>query len=118
MSARVPNPEPKWDQSAEIDSIIPTDLDQVTGLERAELLAEMEGRDIFDKAPLGPYGTKENPAIVESIYDQRLMGCVGGDADGEHELRWLLVQKGAQSTCPECAQVFELKQIQGEEYQF
>lgn len=50
MSARVPNPEPKWDQSAEIDSIIPTDLDQVTGLERAELLAEMEGRDIFDKA--------------------------------------------------------------------
>lgn len=119
MSARVPLPEPKWEQSKDIDEVIPADIDQITGLERAEMLAEMEGREIFDKAPIGPHGTKENPALVESIFDYRHIGCVGGGGpEGEHEVRWLVVKKGEQATCPECHQVFELKPVEGEEYKF
>jgi hypothetical protein len=49
FSGRAPLPEPKWKQQDNIDSKIPTDLDQATGLERAELLAEMEGKNLFDE---------------------------------------------------------------------
>lgn len=48
MSARAPIPEPKWKQDKNIDDIIPSELDQATGLERAEMLAEMEGKQLFD----------------------------------------------------------------------
>ena len=50
MGARVPLPEPKWKQQDNIEGTIATNLDSATGLERAEMLAEMEGRNIFDDA--------------------------------------------------------------------
>ena len=50
MGARVPLPEPKWKQQDNIEGTIATNMDSATGLERAEMLAEMEGRNIFDDA--------------------------------------------------------------------
>eukprot|EP00961_Rhodomonas_salina_P130806 1761027-Rhodomonas_salina.2 len=35
--------------------------------------------------PIGPFGTRENPVIVESIYEERIMGCPGGCASGDTE---------------------------------
>ncbi len=49
MSARAPLPEPKWKQQDDLDNKIPTDLDQATGLERAEMLAELEGKSLFEE---------------------------------------------------------------------
>ena len=49
LSGRVPLPEPKWKQQDNIDNKIPTDLDQATGLERAELLAELAGKNLFEE---------------------------------------------------------------------
>jgi hypothetical protein len=50
MSDKQPLPEPTWKQDPNIDNIIPSNFDQATGLERAEMLAEMEGRSIFEEA--------------------------------------------------------------------
>lgn len=50
MGARVPLPDPKWKQQDNIEGTIATNMDSATGLERAEMLAEMEGRNIFDDA--------------------------------------------------------------------
>lgn len=57
----------------------PTDLNQSTGLERAELLGKMEGKDIFDLAPLEVLvrGTKANPTIIRSRDPVRYVGCSG-----------------------------------------
>ncbi|KAG0378366.1 Cytochrome c oxidase subunit 4 [Mortierella sp. AD032] len=56
----------------------PTDLDQSTGLERAELLGKMQGKDIFDLAPLEVHvrGTKANPTIIHSRDPIRYCGNV------------------------------------------
>ena len=49
-----------------------------TGLEREELEFELEGKQRFDlDPPSGPFGTKEAPAIVESYFDKRIVGCPG-----------------------------------------
>jgi hypothetical protein len=50
MGARVPLPEPKWKQQTGLEGTVATNLDQATGLERAEMLAAMEGRNLFDDA--------------------------------------------------------------------
>jgi len=50
MGARVPLPEPTWKQQDGIENTVSTNLDAATGLERAEMLAAMEGRNIFDDA--------------------------------------------------------------------
>jgi hypothetical protein len=72
MSARVPLPEPAWKQQENIEDTIATNMDSATGLERAEILANLDGQDLFDVHPIGPFGTKEKPFIIESIYDERI----------------------------------------------
>lgn len=47
---------------------VPTDVEQATGLERLQLLGEMEGVEVFDESPLDAsrLGTKANPVLVQS----------------------------------------------------
>jgi len=47
---------------------VPSDIDQATGLERLQLLGELEGIDVFDESPLDSsrIGTKANPVLVPS----------------------------------------------------
>ena len=47
---------------------VPTDYEQATGLERLELLGDMEGIKVFDDAPLDSsrIGTKKDPVLVPS----------------------------------------------------
>ncbi|KAJ7158733.1 cytochrome c oxidase subunit VB-domain-containing protein [Mycena filopes] len=47
---------------------VPTDWEQATGLERFEMLGEMEGIDVFDESPLESdrVGTKKDPIMVLS----------------------------------------------------
>ncbi|TXG62129.1 hypothetical protein EZV62_013492 [Acer yangbiense] len=59
-----------------VEDIIPI----ATGHELEELQAELEGRSILQiNHPTGPFGTKEQPAIVKSVYDKRIVGCPGGE---------------------------------------
>ena len=47
---------------------VPTDVEQATGLERLQLMGEMEGVKVFDDGPLDSsrLGTKKDPVLVPS----------------------------------------------------
>lgn len=64
MSGRVPIPDPAWKQNPDLDNVVPSNLDQATGLERAEILAEMEGRSIFEEAV--SVAARRNALLVSS----------------------------------------------------
>ncbi|THU48311.1 hypothetical protein C4D60_Mb09t24900 [Musa balbisiana] len=83
-----------------------------TGLEREELEAELEGKKRFDMdAPVGPFGTKEAPAVIQSYYDKRIVGCPGGEGEDEHDVVWFWLEKGKPHECPVCSQYFVLEVI-------
>ncbi|XP_072965845.1 putative cytochrome c oxidase subunit 5b-like isoform X1 [Typha angustifolia] len=83
-----------------------------TGHEREELEADLEGRKRFDMdAPVGPFGTKEAPAIVQSYYDKRIVGCPGSEGEDEHDVVWFWLEKGKPHECPVCSQYFTLEVI-------
>ena len=56
---------------------IPTDEQQATGLERFQLLGEMEGYDAFDLQPLDSsrVGTLQDPIKVYSLVNHPLPFC-------------------------------------------
>ncbi|RIB05540.1 cytochrome c oxidase [Gigaspora rosea] len=92
---------------------VPTDVDQATGLERAELLAALEGKELFELKPLKitKYGTKKDPIRVKSVDPVRYVGCSGFPVDS-HELLWLVLDKNHEfDRCPECGQVFKMNYI-------
>ncbi|CAD6332664.1 unnamed protein product [Miscanthus lutarioriparius] len=83
-----------------------------TGLEREELEAELQGKKRFDMdPPVGPFGTKEEPAVIESYYNKRIVGCPGGEGEDEHDVVWFWLQKDKPHECPVCSQYFVLKVI-------
>lgn len=83
-----------------------------TGHEREELEAELEGKDLLEiNYPVGPFGTKDAPAIVKSYYDKRIVGCPGGEGEDEHDVVWFWLEKGKPYECPVCTQYFELEVV-------
>ena len=101
---------------------IPTDEQQATGLERFQLLGEMEGYDAFDLQPLDSsrVGTLQDPIKVYSLVSstnfrcarallsdaffqdtERIVGCTGSPADS-HELHWFTLRRDKNRRCPEC----------------
>ena len=91
-----------------VEDILPI----ATGLEREEMEAELEGRKRFDMdAPVGPFGTKEAPAVIKSYYDKRIVGCPGGEGEDEHDVVWFWLEKGKPHECPVCSQYFVLEVV-------
>ncbi|KAH8921045.1 COX5B-domain-containing protein [Atractiella rhizophila] len=89
---------------------VPTDFEQATGLERFELLHEMEGEEAFDLAPLkvDRMGTMEDPIKVWSLDTERIVGCNGFPVDS-HDTMWMTVRyKRRPSRCFECGCVYSL----------
>lgn len=83
-----------------------------TGHEREELEAELQGKDILEiNYPVGPFGTKESPAIVQSYYDRRIVGCPGGEGEDEHDVIWFWLEKDKPFECPVCTQYFKLEVV-------
>ncbi|KAF3447154.1 hypothetical protein FNV43_RR12334 [Rhamnella rubrinervis] len=66
-----------------------------TGHEREEIQADLE----------------EAPAIVESYYDKRIVGCPGGEGEDEHDVVWFWLEKGKPLECPVCSQYFKLEVV-------
>lgn len=96
------------DEVTEVDE----DLGIATGLELQELLAEKQGKKLFDlDAPRGPFGTKEHPAIIQSRYDERIVGCSGGVGEDEHDVVWFKLKKGEPYECTVCTQFFQLEVV-------
>ncbi|KAH9917030.1 cytochrome c oxidase polypeptide IV [Fomitopsis serialis] len=88
---------------------VPTDENQATGLERAQVLAEREGVELFDENPLDSsrIGTLADPIKVLSYEHSRLVGCTGSPAES-HELLWMNLTQQKKRRCPECGSVYEL----------
>lgn len=78
-----------------------------TGLEKEEAEGAFQ-KEIL----LGAFGTKENPVIVPSIFDMRIVGCEGGQGDSAHDLIWHSVVEGKPTVCLECGQYFQHKRIE------
>jgi len=88
-------------KEVEIDS-------RVVGLERIEALGlkdQFTGETILT----GPFGTKEDPVIVQSYFNSRIVGCQGGPGDLAHELLWHEVRREKPLVCLECGQFFVLQ---------
>lgn len=58
----------------------------------------------------GPFGTREKPVKVVSWYDSRIVGCMGGPGEHEHDILWHEVRLGKPLICLECGQWFELEE--------
>ncbi|XP_050268485.1 cytochrome c oxidase subunit 5b-1, mitochondrial-like isoform X2 [Quercus robur] len=83
-----------------------------TGHEREELEAALQGRNVLEiNYPVGPFGTKDSPAIVKSVFDKRIVGCPGGEGEDEHDVVWFWLEKGKPHECPVCSQYFKPHQI-------
>jgi len=88
---------------------VPTDENQSTGLERIQLLGEIEGVEVFDSQPLDSsrVGTLADPVKVLSYEPERIIGCTGAPAES-HELLWLNLTSQKNRRCPECGSVYAL----------
>jgi uncharacterized Zn-finger protein len=84
----------------------PSIFDQATGLERAEI----DHPDLFkhNEVLRGPFGTAENPVMIQSNFDARIVGCTGQAPPEDHDLFWINVEKGQIATCGQCGQCFSL----------
>lgn len=94
------------------EGTFPTDLEQATGLARLELLAKLEGVELFDVKPLDAsrVGTIADPILVESYDDYRYVGCTGAPADSHHIL-WLKPTVEKVARCWECGSVYKLNPV-------
>ena len=88
------------------DDEVPSILEQGTGLERAEI----EYPDLFrhNEVIRGAFGTEKNPVKIQSMYDERIVGCTGLASPEDHDLMWIKVEKGIMARCPLCDQRFVL----------
>ncbi|KAG6373343.1 cytochrome c oxidase polypeptide IV [Boletus reticuloceps] len=88
---------------------IPTDEQQATGLERFQLMGEMEGHEAFDLQPLDSsrVGTLKDPIKVYSLDTERIVGCTGSPAES-HELHWFTVRQDKIRRCTECGSAYKL----------
>jgi len=60
---------------------------------------------------VGPFGTIENPVIVPSITNDRVVACTGGVGDDEHAALWFHCREGFLYRCGECDQIFMLARV-------
>jgi len=60
---------------------------------------------------VGPFGTIENPVIVPSITNDRVIACTGGVGDDEHAAMWFHCREGFLYRCGECDQIFMLARV-------
>ncbi|XP_044497458.1 putative cytochrome c oxidase subunit 5b-like [Mangifera indica] len=108
FAARLFSSQPETSVKKKVEDVMPI----ATGHEREELEAELEGRDVLEiNHPVGPFGTKEAPAVVKSYYDKRIVGCPGGEGEDEHDVVWFWLEKGKPHECPVCSQYFVLEVV-------
>ncbi|OLL25653.1 Cytochrome c oxidase subunit 4, mitochondrial [Neolecta irregularis DAH-3] len=105
-------PEEQLEAVGALPGTVPTNIEQATGLERAELLGKLHGVDIFNMKPLevNRLGTMKDPIPVDSFYKRRFVGCTGYPVDS-HDTLWLDVREEQVGRCPECGCVYNLNFI-------
>ncbi|KAI9230085.1 MAG: cytochrome c oxidase subunit VB-domain-containing protein [Piptocephalis tieghemiana] len=95
--------------------VVPTPMEQATGLERLEYLAEQKGEEFFDMTPLTitHMGTPQNPVLVKTVDEERYVACTGYPEES-HEVTWLTVNhEHSHDRCPECGCAFKHQWVEG-----
>lgn len=99
----------------EIVGRLADDTEQATGLRADELEEELKGHERFNRSMLyvPTLGTKDDPTLIPSACDDRIVGCAGGcTPDSPAWLRWFVVKAGDTPTvCPDCGQHFKLDPV-------
>ncbi|XP_072247455.1 cytochrome c oxidase subunit 5B2 [Leuresthes tenuis] len=86
---------------------IPTDDEQATGLERRTLQALKQGKDPYSILKPQHYtGTREDPHIVPSISNKRLVGCLC--EEDNTAIVWFWLHEGNAQRCPSCGSHYKL----------
>ncbi|KAJ8778345.1 hypothetical protein J1605_011501 [Eschrichtius robustus] len=85
---------------------VSTDDEQATGLER-EVMAACKGLDPYNMlAPKAASGTKEDPNLVPSITNKRIVGCICEEDNSA--VIWFWLHKGEAQRCPSCGTHYKL----------
>ncbi|KAK7806207.1 hypothetical protein U0070_008870 [Myodes glareolus] len=78
---------------------VPTDEEQATGLEREIMIAAENGLDPYNMLPpKAASGTKEEPNLVPSITNKRIVGCIC--EEDNCTVIWFWLHKGETQRCP------------------
>ncbi|XP_077479785.1 cytochrome c oxidase subunit 5B, mitochondrial [Stigmatopora argus] len=86
---------------------IPTDEEQATGLEKIIMKAMKEGTDPYSMLKPKDYaGSKEDPHLVPSISNKRMVGCVC--EEDNTAIVWFWLHEGEPHRCPECGAHYKL----------
>ncbi|XP_067879333.1 cytochrome c oxidase subunit 5B, mitochondrial-like [Heterodontus francisci] len=86
---------------------IPTDEEQATGMEKMIMQAMKSGKDPFNILKPKEYaGTKDDPHIVPSITNKRLVGCVC--EEDNTAVIWFWLHEGDAQRCPSCGAHYQL----------
>ncbi len=99
-----------------VEGGIPSSADVAVGREYAELhenekegdIAEVSAKVNRSQDP-NFWGTVEDPVLILSAIDHRIVGCTGEKCDSIHEngVLWWRLDQGAVHECP-CGQAFKL----------
>ncbi|KAG2469443.1 cytochrome c oxidase subunit 5B, mitochondrial-like [Polypterus senegalus] len=86
---------------------IPTDEEQATGMEKKILIASKDGKDPYSMFKPKHYaGTKEDPHIVPSVTDKRIVGCIC--EEDNTAIIWFWLHQGDPQRCPSCGAHYKL----------
>ncbi|XP_028852373.1 cytochrome c oxidase subunit 5B1 [Denticeps clupeoides] len=86
---------------------IPTDEEQATGLEKVLLNATKKGTDPYSMFKPKEYaGSKEDPHLVPSIANKRIVGCVC--EEDNTAIVWFWLHQGPGQRCPSCGAHYKL----------
>ncbi|XP_038955296.2 cytochrome c oxidase subunit 5B, mitochondrial [Rattus norvegicus] len=86
---------------------VPTDEEQATGLEREIMIAAQKGLDQFNMLPpKAASGTKEEPNLVPSISNKRIVGCIC--EEDNCTVIWFWLHKDESQRCPNYGKHYKL----------
>ncbi|KAK7895310.1 hypothetical protein WMY93_020635 [Mugilogobius chulae] len=86
---------------------IPSDQEQATGLEKVIMRAMEDGKDPYNMMKPKEYaGSKNDPHLVPSISNKRIVGCVC-DEDNTAVI-WFWLHEGEPQRCPSCGSHYKL----------
>ncbi|KAL7846756.1 hypothetical protein SRHO_G00217360 [Serrasalmus rhombeus] len=86
---------------------IPTDEQQATGLEKAIMRSMKAGTDPYSMLKPKQYsGSKQDPHIVPSITNKRIVGCVC--EEDNTAIVWFWLHEGEAQRCPSCGSHYKL----------
>ncbi|KAG5272754.1 hypothetical protein AALO_G00168940 [Alosa alosa] len=86
---------------------IPSDEEQATGLEKIVMHALKDGSDPYSMLKPKEYaGSKQDPHLVPSITNKRVVGCVC--EEDNTAVVWFWLHAGEAQRCPSCGSHYQL----------